>query len=44
LCQKCHDEVDRKNLIINGYKETSNGAILDYYWKVKNVENKLCQR
>ena len=33
LCQKCHDEVDRKNLNINGYKETSNGAVLDYYWK-----------
>ena len=33
LCQSCHDEVDRENLIINGYKETSDGLVLDYYWK-----------
>jgi len=33
LCQGCHDEVDRQNLIINGYIETSDGLILDYYWK-----------
>jgi DNA mismatch repair protein MutS len=41
LCQKCHDEVDRENLIIKGYKETSNGAVIDYYWKIKNIEKNL---
>jgi DNA mismatch repair protein MutS len=30
LCMKCHDEVDRGNLIINGYIETSDGSKLDY--------------
>jgi DNA mismatch repair protein MutS len=30
LCMKCHDEVDRGNLIINGYIETSDGPELDY--------------
>ena len=38
LCMKCHDEVDRENLIINGYKETSDGLVLDYHHK-KNVIN-----
>ena len=33
LCMKCHDEVDRENLIINGYKETSDGIKLDYHHK-----------
>jgi DNA mismatch repair protein MutS len=41
LCQKCHDEVDRKNLIINGYKETSNGAVLDYYWNRENISHQI---
>jgi 5-methylcytosine-specific restriction endonuclease McrA len=36
LCQKCHDDVDRNILIINGYKDTSKGLILDYYYKEKN--------
>jgi DNA mismatch repair protein MutS len=41
LCQKCHDEVDRKNLIINGYNETSNGPVLDYYWESKNISRQI---
>jgi DNA mismatch repair ATPase MutS len=41
LCQKCHDEVDRKNLIINGYIETSNGAVLDYYWNRENISRQI---
>jgi len=41
LCQKCHDEVDRKNLIINGYKETSNGPVLDYYWSRENISRQI---
>lgn len=36
LCMKCHDEVDRENLIINGYIETSSGIKLDYHHKLKN--------
>jgi DNA mismatch repair protein MutS len=39
LCQSCHDEVDRKNLIINGYKETSDGLVLDYYWRKSKTSN-----
>jgi DNA mismatch repair protein MutS len=30
LCRKCHDEVDRNNIIINGYVDTINGKKLDY--------------
>ena len=41
LCQKCHDDVDRKNLIIKGYKETSDGAVLDYYWNSENISRQL---
>jgi len=39
LCQSCHDEVDRGNLIINGYKETSDGLVLDYYWRKSKTSN-----
>lgn len=39
LCQSCHDEVDRENLIINGYKETSDGLVLDYYWKKSSLRS-----
>lgn len=31
LCRKCHDEVDRNNIIIKGYMDTVNGKKLDYY-------------
>ena len=30
LCSLCHDKVDRNEIIINGWKETSNGIIFDY--------------
>jgi DNA mismatch repair protein MutS len=30
LCSLCHDKVDRNEIIINGWKETSNGMIFDY--------------
>ena len=30
LCIHCHDKVDRNEIIIKGWKETSNGKILDY--------------
>jgi len=35
LCMQCHDKVDREELIIIGYKETSNGSELEYYHKQK---------
>ena len=30
LCQSCHDKVDRDEIIINGWLDTSNGRQLDY--------------
>tara|TARA_Y100000590_G_scaffold171157_1_gene195786 strand:- start:8100 stop:11171 length:3072 start_codon:yes stop_codon:yes gene_type:complete len=30
LCQTCHDKVDREEIIINGWMETSDGRELDY--------------
>jgi DNA mismatch repair protein MutS len=30
LCYKCHDEIDRNNIIIKNWKETNNGNNLDY--------------
>lgn len=30
LCEKCHDNVHHGNLVITGYKQTSNGVILEY--------------
>ena len=35
LCSKCHDEIDRSKIIINGWKETTNGKDLDYYFNNK---------
>ena len=32
LCQSCHDNVDRNNIIINGWIETTNGRLLDYLY------------
>jgi DNA mismatch repair protein MutS len=34
LCKKCHIDVHNKEIIINGWKKTTNGIMLDYY---KNV-------
>jgi DNA mismatch repair protein MutS len=30
LCRKCHVKVHKKEITINGYKDTSNGPVLDY--------------
>jgi DNA mismatch repair protein MutS len=30
LCEKCHDNVHHGNLVINGYKQTTNGVVLEY--------------
>ena len=40
LCSLCHDKVDRNEIIINGWKETSNGIIFDYTLEVKENERK----
>lgn len=46
LCNKCHDMVERpidnKMIIINGYKDTSNGLLLDWkYIDCNNINDKL---
>lgn len=30
LCKTCHLKIDTRELVINGYKQTTNGIILDY--------------
>ena len=31
LCSKCHDMIDRNDIIVNGWVDTSNGITLDWY-------------
>ena len=43
LCKICHDQVHNGNLVINGYKSTTEGIELDYYYdehKVKSTDRK----
>jgi DNA mismatch repair protein MutS len=40
LCEKCHDNVHRGSIDIIGYKQTSEGVILDYKMKSSNDKNK----
>ena len=43
LCKICHDKVHNGNLVINGYKSTSEGIELDFYYeeqKVKSADRK----
>ena len=37
LCDKCHNDVHNNDLVINGYKQTSDGVILDYKY-LNNLE------
>jgi DNA mismatch repair protein MutS len=37
LCMECHDKVDRKEININGWVETSNGRIFDYNIVTKDI-------
>ncbi len=30
LCSKCHDKIDRNEIVVNGWIKTSNGVLLDY--------------
>jgi DNA mismatch repair protein MutS len=39
LCSICHDKVDRNEIIINGWKETSNGKIFDYIISNNVIKN-----
>ena len=45
LCMECHDKVDRGQININGWVETSNGRIFDYNMvtkdKVKNTKHSI---
>ena len=41
LCKICHNKTTNGNLVINGYKETSNGLLLDYsFQQKKNLKKK----
>ena len=40
LCQECHDKVDRNQIIIHGWLETSNGRKLDYKFNSEIVKKK----
>jgi DNA mismatch repair protein MutS len=37
LCDECHDKIDTSEIIINGWKETTNGKVLDYELKEKTT-------
>lgn len=39
LCKKCHYQVHHNQLKINGYKDTSNGRVLDYHF-INNIKKK----
>ena len=32
LCEKCHNDVHNNDLVINGYKQTSDGVVLNYHY------------
>ena len=42
LCKSCHDSITYGNLVITGYKLTTEGKILEYHYSndVKNTRNK----
>jgi DNA mismatch repair protein MutS len=40
LCKKCHHMVHHNQLTINGYKDTTNGRILDYQFTTKSIKTK----
>jgi len=40
LCSSCHDKIDTNEIVINGWKQTSNGKILDYYIQEKETKTK----
>ena len=45
LCEQCHNDVHNNNLVINGYKQTSDGVLLDYkYMSKEEFSNKKISR
>ena len=40
LCSLCHDKVDRNEIIINGWKETSNGIVFDFTLRENEIVEK----
>jgi DNA mismatch repair protein MutS len=44
LCKKCHNDVHNDKIIINGYKETSDGVFLDYKINVDIKKKKVESR
>ena len=43
LCSTCHDKVDRNEIVINGWKDTSNGILLDYTSSKKKTKKKFTE-
>jgi DNA mismatch repair protein MutS len=43
LCMKCHDMVDRGEIHINGWLDTSDGRIFDYKIVTPDVKEKKCK-
>ena len=37
LCSKCHDMIDRGDIVVNEWVKTSNNTILDWY-KIDNIK------
>ena len=40
LCSKCHDKVDRQEISINGWQDSTNGKNLNYYNQKKKIKKK----
>jgi DNA mismatch repair protein MutS len=40
LCMKCHDKVDRNEIIVNGWLDTSEGRVFDYKIVTPDVKEK----
>ena len=36
VCQKCHDDIDRDNIRVIGYEQTSNGPTLKWEYVTKD--------
>jgi hypothetical protein len=41
LCESCHDKVHHNNLVINGYKQTSEGVVLDFHETSDSANNTM---
>jgi DNA mismatch repair protein MutS len=43
LCKECHHKIDTGELVVNGYKDTSNGRQLDYHWNEISDINRMTE-